>query len=112
MSGVCNNLSRAKFASGAAFTIHPRLGGILYPDGVGEPTGASRPNPRVISNEIVKNSGPPIPSADHINFLTVMWGQIVDHELTFFQERHPGSETMHIPVPTGDPVRTNIEVWC
>ncbi len=78
-----------------------------YGDGVSTPSGAHRPNPRVISNNVVAQ--PNKPGEPGISNYIWMWGQFMDHDLDLTPSSAiagpPGcSEVGNIPVPTGDPI--------
>ncbi len=82
---------------------HTRFGSITtpaYADGISEPTGAERPNPRLISNEIFAQSGK---INDQLTLSDYVWvfGQFVDHDIIL--SNNDLSELILIEVPSGDP---------
>jgi len=72
-----------------------------YANNESEPSGADRPNPRHISNEIFAQSeSEPEPSG--VSDMFWLWGQFLDHDIDLTGEDHEG-EAFNIQVPTGDP---------
>ncbi len=72
---------------------------LAYLDGISQPSGTDRPNPRVISNEIFAQT------TAHDDPLRLSayawgWGQFIDHDITLSPD-HP-SEKMDISVPKFD----------
>ena len=65
----------------------------------GEMSGADRPNPRVISNNVCQQSGETENTAGASNFLWI-WGQFLDHDLSLTEAGD--SVEANIEVPTGD----------
>lgn len=70
-----------------------------YADGQGAPSGADRPNPRHISNELLNQRG-----RDHderqLSGMVWGWGQFIDHDMTFTPNTH--ANDWNIAVPRGD----------
>ena len=72
---------------------------VSYADGISEPTGQNRMNPRKISNEIFTQEGL-IPDTKNLSDYTFVWGQFMDHDITLvLDDEH---ETMNIHVPKFD----------
>ena len=74
-----------------------RLAPQQYADGVGKPSGSSRPSARKVSNAFCQQDS----DSPH-KFLTNyfwLWGQFVDHTITLTKT---GSEELNISVPKGD----------
>lgn len=70
-----------------------------YEDGISEPAGPGRPNPRFISNALfaqtsLKND------PRGLSAYTWAWGQFIDHDITLVPDDH--SESMNIAVPPFD----------
>lgn len=76
-----------------------RESGPFYDDGVASPTGADRPNPRTLSNEVFAQDGS-VPNPSRSDFLWT-WGQFLDHDLGLTEGVE---EFLPVEVPTGDPV--------
>ena len=82
-----------------------------YADGLGQPAGDSRLNPREISNLIFDQ----VQSIENQRGMTSMvwqWGQFLDHDIDLTEAANP-LEAWFIPVPSGDiffdPFSTGIE---
>ncbi|MCB0572053.1 MAG: peroxidase family protein, partial [Phaeodactylibacter sp.] len=70
-----------------------------YSDGVSEPAGLGRPNPRAISNAIfAQNTMAEDPRG--MSAFTWAWGQFIDHDITLVPDNH--EESMPIAVPPFD----------
>lgn len=96
--GFGNNLEKPEW--GAAGTPFTRLAPVSYGDGISTLGGVGWPNPRLISNELFDQNGPlidPLTLSDY----TWVWGQFVDHDLTFALDDPTG--WVYIQVPLGDP---------
>ena len=100
IDGFGNNLSNPGWA--AAGTGNLRVGPAGFADGFSTPAGATRPNPRAISNAIVAQSGS-MQNSFGLSDWTFQWGQFVDHDLTLTLAASP-SEPFNIAVPLGDPI--------
>lgn len=85
---------------GAVGDPMPWGGPVSFSDGIAEPAGVNRMNPREISNSIFDQEGlinDPMGLSDY-NFV---WGQFIDHDITLvLDDEH---ETVNIPVPKFDP---------
>ncbi|XP_023650803.1 dual oxidase 1 [Paramormyrops kingsleyae] len=100
--GWYNNL--AHHSRGAAGTALMRLLPARYSDGVSQPLQEPHvPNPRKISNLIMKGSSG-LPSSRNRTVLSVFFGYHAVYEI--LDSKRPGCppEYMHIAVPIGDPV--------
>lgn len=71
-----------------------------YADGISEPSGENRPNPRAISNAVVAQTED-TPDPDGRTAYLWLWGQFLDHDITLTHEN--GSNDFPIEIPTGDP---------
>jgi hypothetical protein len=70
-----------------------------FSDGVGSPAGASRPNPRLISNSLFSRYARE-QNSDNIADMTAFWGQFLAHDILLTQKN--SSETMFFSYPTCD----------
>ncbi|MEL6923645.1 MAG: peroxidase family protein [Bacteroidota bacterium] len=95
--GSQNNLSNPNL--GAANTQLLRYSTNGYHDGIAEPGGTDRPNPRQLSNMLF---GQERIIQDPLNMSDLTWvfGQFMDHDLTFVLDDL--TEPFMIRVPTGD----------
>jgi len=67
-----------------------------YADGISQPAGADRPNPRTISNAIF-NEDSPTENQNGLTHLFLIWGQFLDHDLS----KTPAQDTsapLNVPV--------------
>jgi len=104
IDGTGNNVSNP--ALGSAGTAQMRTMPSAYPDGIGAMAGASRPNPRAISNAMFQQSGS-LPDAGGLTNWVWQWGQFIDHDIVFtptFDAATNPAQAAPIPVPAGDPV--------
>ncbi|MDA7501827.1 T9SS type A sorting domain-containing protein [Chitinophagales bacterium] len=88
---------------GEAETVFRYIMAPIYADGISEPNGQDRPNPRAISN-LLYGQDEFIPSTRGISDYGWQFGQLMDHEITFNDENRDGTEFMPIPVPECDPL--------
>ena len=98
IDGSNNNLNHPEW--GAVGTNQLHFGTIGFEDGISQPAGQDRPNPRHISNLIFDQEGL-LPDAMGLSDYAWVWGQFIDHDITLVVD-HP-SESMDITVPAGDP---------
>jgi hypothetical protein len=102
LDGTGNNPSHP--AWGSAGTNFSRLFGVTYyNDGMAEPAGGGRANPRYVSNML---GDQPLPMQDvrGLSDFTWQWGQFLDHDITL--RRTATTEPMPIMVPfTEDPLQ-------
>lgn len=94
--GTNNNLENPEW--GATHSQLKRIVRVGYSDGVSEPAGLDRPNPRAISNHLFSQEGL---LNDQLNLSDFCWvfGQFIDHDITLTEDGH---EPAMIPVPQGD----------
>ncbi|MEQ8799023.1 MAG: peroxidase family protein [Salinisphaeraceae bacterium] len=97
LSGAGNNAESP--AVGRADTPMARMAHPAYPDGLAEPSGIDRPNPRTVSNIVARQSGNR-PNARGASDFLWQWGQFLDHDLTLAREQ--ADAPLPIPVPPGD----------
>ncbi len=97
-TGYGNNLQHPEW--GAYGTNQLRVTEATYSDGVSEPTGLDRPNPRYISNTIFNQDGL-LPDALTLSDYAFVWGQFIDHDITLVLDSNDDFWT--IDVPEGDP---------
>jgi hypothetical protein len=100
LDGTGNNLDHTHW--GAVGSNLLRKATIAYEDGTSSPAGADRPNARMVSNEICKQTSS-IPSKLKLTDFAWLWGQFVSHTLQLTRSADP-SEDFSIPVPLHDPV--------
>ena len=77
-----------------------------YADGVGEPSGAERPNVREISNLVVASPPGEPPKVGAATALVWVWGQFVDHDIGLTGTQDEAgfcAEPFDVEVPAGDP---------
>ena len=78
-----------------------RLADPAYTDGISSFAGEGRPNPRDISN-IVNAQDKSIPNSDSATNFVWLWGQFMDHDITFSDESR--AEPANIEIPIGDDI--------
>lgn len=96
--GHGNNLQYSE--RGAVGTNQLQVTELEFSDGVSEPAGLNRPNPRYISNTIFNQEGS-VPDGLNISDYAFAWGQFIDHDITLVGENH--AEPFPVSVPVGDP---------
>ncbi len=97
LDGYNNNLVNKSWGSAGVNQLNP--GAFGYADGISEPAGADRPNPRFISNSLfMQNTLANDPRS--LSSYCWAWGQFIDHDITLVED-HP-SEGLTIPIPAGD----------
>ncbi len=95
--GYNNNLVNKSWGSAGVNQLNP--GAFGYADGISEPAGADRPNPRFISNSLfMQNTLANDPRS--LSSYCWAWGQFIDHDITLVED-HP-SEGLTISIPAGD----------
>ncbi len=102
--GTGNNLDHPEWGSAGVQLL--RRVPAAYADGVGEPSGADRPNVREISNLVV--AAPPLVphKIGAATALVWVWGQFVDHDVGLTGAREEAGfcvDPFSIEVPAGDP---------
>ena len=95
--GRQNNLTQPDW--GAAGTHIFRVTSSGYADGISEPGGQGRPNPRYISN-VLFDQQESIPDKLEMSDYTWVFGQLIDHDLVLVEDEF--SEPAFISVPAGD----------
>ncbi|MCC6273919.1 MAG: peroxidase family protein [Deltaproteobacteria bacterium] len=98
IDGTGNNRSQPLW--GSAGIRLERLAPAAYADGVSEPGGAERPNPRAISNAVVAQDES-IPNARGLSAFMFVWGQFLDHDLDLSMT--DPNDPLPIEIPLGDP---------
>lgn len=98
IDGFGNNIANPLW--GSAEIPFLRLTLVDYADGIEEPSGEARPNPREISNEVSAQSQPMFNRRRATDFVW-QWGQFLDHDLDETPAADP-EENFDIEVPTGD----------
>ena len=68
-----------------------------FADGISEPTGKDRPNPRSISNKVFGQANF-IPSNRKLTDYAWSFGQFIDHDLTFNNDNHDEDISINIPM--------------
>lgn len=97
VDGTDNN--QADPTRGAAETAFFEDTSRAYEDGIGTPSGSTRPNPRDISNAVVAQSEDTPDPGGRTAYLW-LWGQFLDHDITLTHEN--GLNDFPISIPTGD----------
>jgi hypothetical protein len=97
IDGSQNNVANSLW--GAAHTPLIQRTTIDFTDGYSTPAGASRPNPREVSNSLFNQDSPLNDPLGLSDFIWV-WGQFIDHDLGLTGD---GPEPLTISVPAGDP---------
>ena len=97
IDGYNNNLIHKEWGSVGVNQLHPGTYG--YADGISEPAGQDRPNPRFISNSLFMQNTL-ANDARELSAYCWAWGQFIDHNITLVKD-HP-SEGLSISVPSGD----------
>lgn len=78
-----------------------RLAPPAYADGINSFAGQDRPNPREISNTVHAQKEL-IPNPDSTTNFMWLWGQFMDHDMTFSDDS--GDEPANIRIPKGDEI--------
>ncbi len=97
-TGEGNNPMNAEWGSTGTPTL--RIMDASFEDGISEPTGMDRPNPRTISNDIFDQDSD-MPNSIGLSDFWWQWGQFIDHDITAIHS--DPSEFFPIYVPMGDP---------
>ncbi|MEC5127636.1 peroxidase family protein [Verrucomicrobiales bacterium BCK34] len=98
IDGTNNNIANPEW--GAADIPFLRRAAADYSDGISEPSGDDRPNPRTISNEICAQEGTVLNRYRASDFIW-QWGQFLDHDITETPTAEPVEE-FNVAVPAGD----------
>ncbi len=90
---------------GSIFLPEMRYAPPAYADGISEPAGADRPNPRMISNVVVDQTESLV-NGNNLSDWVWQWGQFLDHDITLtefgLEQFGVPEEPFNIPVPAGD----------
>ncbi len=102
IDGSGNNLANPDY--GKTLTKLTRLAPIAYEDGISTPRGgisSTLPNPRNISNSIVKQEeGEDIPNPQNVASMLMQWGQFLDHDIDLTEAvRGANEEPFPIDIP-------------
>jgi hypothetical protein len=100
IDGTMNNLANPEWGSTDEQLI--RIAPAAYGDGISTLAGATRPGPRVISNEIVAHEEEEALNDRHLSNYSYVWGQFLDHDLDLTQPPATGRESAPILVPADD----------
>lgn len=105
IDGSGNNLKYPQMNQAGAQLV--RLGPPAYADGISSFAGPDRPNPRKISN-IVHAQEELIANPDSTTNFMWLWGQFIDHDITFSDACGPSDacreEPANIKIPKGDEI--------
>ena len=96
--GKGNNLENPSWGSAGISLL--RLTPVDYADGISQPSGENRQNPRIISNLMSAQSRSMV-SDQNVSDFVWQWGQFLDHDIDLTGPASP-LEFMNIPIPTGD----------
>ncbi|MEQ8769368.1 MAG: peroxidase family protein [Phycisphaerales bacterium] len=99
--GLYNNIQNPEWGSVDARLV--RTAPAEYADGASAPAGASRPDPRVISNSCADQGRDPIWSDRVLTSMTIFWGQFIDHDIGLTEPPEDDLEPLMIAVPDDDP---------
>lgn len=100
MDGSGNNIAHPAWGARGQHLL--RLTGTYYADGISALSGADRPNPRAISNDVGEQPGE-IFGSPMLSSFAVFWGQFIDHDMSRSKGTTP-TELAVIFVPQCDPV--------
>jgi hypothetical protein len=97
IDGYNNNLIHKDWGSAGVNQLNP--GTVGFADGISEPAGQDRPNPRLISNSLfMQNTLANDPRG--LSAYCWVWGQFIDHDITLVNDH--ASEGVSISIPAGD----------
>ncbi|MEM7387725.1 MAG: peroxidase family protein, partial [Verrucomicrobiota bacterium] len=99
LSGVGNNLRNPLWGSANQTLV--RVAPACYADGISEPGGVDRPNPRLLSKALSSGTDS-IPSRQGLSDLVWAWGQFLDHDITRIHQNP--ADAMPIGVHPPDPL--------
>ncbi|MEL7426614.1 MAG: peroxidase family protein [Bacteroidota bacterium] len=97
IDGMYNNLENPNWGSANSDLL--QFTDLGFADGYSAMGGASRPNPRVISNTLFSQEGV-LNDAIGLSDFVWAWGQFLDHDIGLTTD---GPEPLMIQVPAGDP---------
>ncbi|MBO6514687.1 MAG: peroxidase family protein [Phycisphaerales bacterium] len=99
IDGLNNNIANPEW--GAAGIPLNRWIPADYSDGTDSPSGADRPNVRMISNAICDQGGHSVQNSMGLSDYLWQWGQFLDHDIDETPVQSP-SESFDIAIPMGD----------
>lgn len=99
IDGLQNNIANPEW--GAAGIPLVRSIAADYADGTDAPSGADRPNVRMISNAICDQNGHSVHNSMGLSDYIWQWGQFLDHDIDETPVQYP-SESFDIEIPMGD----------
>ncbi|MGJ8637441.1 MAG: peroxidase family protein [Phycisphaerales bacterium] len=100
IDGLSNNIANPEW--GAAGIPLVRSITPAYADGTDAPSGADRPNVRMISNAICDQNGHSVHNTMGLSDYIWQWGQFLDHDIDETPIQNP-AEGFDVEVPMGDP---------
>ena len=100
IDGTGNNVAHPTWGSVGQDLL--RLSPAAYGDGIASPSGADRPNARLVSNLLATSPAGGVTNDRDFTAFVYAWGQFLDHDLGLTDTATP-RERLPIPVPTGDP---------
>ncbi len=98
--GTGNNVNNTEL--GSVGEQLRRVAPAEYEDGVSSPAGATRANPREISNALATQTTDKA-SDRQLSAFVYVWGQFIDHDISLTISPTTGKETLNISIPVGDP---------
>ena len=101
LNGTGNNLAHANWGGAGVDLL--RKSGTAYGDGISTMAGATRPNPRELSNVLGTQVTDPEPNSRNMSDMIYAWGQFIDHDLDLTPT---GGADASITVPANDTVFT------
>ncbi len=101
IGGISNN--REHITWGTAHMALPRRATPAYADGISAPSGAQRPSPRAISNELFQQTVS-VPDERGLTDWVWQWGQFVGHDISLTEPLAKIPQRWDVAVPSGDPV--------
>ncbi len=99
IDGVGNNQANPQWGSAERALI--RKAPIAYADGISEPNGQDRPNPRLVTLTLCQQDAP-MPSRRNTTDFLWAFGVFVNHDMDITESASP-TVPFNIPVPRGDP---------
>jgi hypothetical protein len=98
--GIGNNVAHPTWGSTGQDLL--RVSPAAYGDGISTPSGADRPNARLVSNLLSASPEGGITNDRDFTAFVYAWGQFLDHDLGLTDTAAP-RERLPIAVPAGDP---------
>jgi peroxidase len=97
ITGWGNNVANPDWGSAGSQLL--RIGPAEYSDGISSPAGATRANPRTISNTIVAQEEDAPTNSREMSAFVYAWGQFIDHDM---DQTTTGTDAFNVKVPVGD----------